>query len=131
MARIAAWLFGLAGAIGLVVATAGLAGVIGFSVARRTKEIGIRLAIGARPSTVLRSILQEGMALTLLGAAIGLALAIALARMAGTFLYGISPIDAWTFALAPALLLTIAMVACFLPARRASRLDPLRALRHD
>ncbi|MBS1826236.1 MAG: ABC transporter permease [Acidobacteria bacterium] len=131
MARIAAWLFGLAGAIGLVVATAGLAGVIGFSVARRTKEIGIRLAIGARPSTVLRSILQEGMVLTLLGAAIGLALAIALARMAGTFLYGISPIDAWTFALAPALLLTIAMVACFLPARRASRLDPLRALRHD
>lgn len=131
MARLAAWLFGLAGAIGLVVATAGLAGVIGFSVARRTKEIGIRLAIGARPSAVLRSILQEGLALTLLGAGIGLALAAALARMAANFLYGVSPTDAWTFILAPALLLSIAMAACFLPAWRASKLNPLRALRHE
>ncbi|MBL8176624.1 MAG: ABC transporter permease [Bryobacterales bacterium] len=131
MARLTAWLFGLAGAIGVVIAAAGLTGVIGFSVARRTKEIGIRMALGARPGLVLLSILREGLLLTSLGAAAGLALAAALARMAAGFLYGISSTDSLTFIAAPLLLLSIALSACYLPARRAAQLDPLRALRHE
>jgi len=131
MARLAAWLFGLAGAIGLAIATAGLAGVIGFSVARRTKEIGIRMALGAKPGEVLRSILGEGLVLTSIGAAVGLGLAAALARMAASFLYGVSPMDAATFVGAALLLLLVAGGACLMPARRAAGLDPLRALRHE
>ncbi|MBL8223066.1 MAG: FtsX-like permease family protein, partial [Bryobacterales bacterium] len=104
---------------------------IGFSVARRTKEIGIRMALGAKPSEVLRSILSEGLVLTSIGAAVGLGLAAALARMAASFLYGVSPMDAATFVGAAVLLLLIASGACLMPARRAAGLDPLRALRHE
>lgn len=129
--RAAALLFGFAGFMGLLISTVGIYGVISFGVARRTKEIGIRMALGARRQQVLGMIIRQGLLLTITGAAIGLALALALSRVAASLLYGISPTDAPTFVLVPAALLGIALLACLIPARRAAALDPLRALRYE
>ncbi len=131
MARLTAWLFGLAGGIGLAIAAVGLFGVISFSVSRRTKEIGIRMALGAKRSEVLAMVLGQGMRLSVIGVAVGIGLALALSRLAAGLLYGVSPADAVTFTIVPLLLILIAMAACFVPARRAASLDPLRALRHE
>ena len=103
--------------------------MISFSVARQTKDIGIRVALGARRGQVLGMVLRQGLTLTLAGSAIGLAAAMALSRITASLLYGVSPTDTLTFAAVPAALLTIAAVACLVPARRAARLDPIRALR--
>jgi predicted permease len=127
--RVSANLFGLAGLMGLLISTVGIYGVISFSVARQTKDIGIRVALGARRGQVLGMVLRQGLTLTVAGSAIGLAAAMALSRITASLLYGVSPTDALTFAAVPATLLTIAAVACLVPARRAARLDPIRALR--
>lgn len=127
--RATAMLFGLAGLMGLLISTVGIYGVISFSVARQTKEIGIRVALGARRAQVLGMVLRQGLTLTLAGAAIGLGVALALSRMAASLLYGVSPTDSLTFLAVPALLILIASVACLVPARRAATLDPIRALR--
>jgi predicted permease len=127
--RVSAALFGLAGLMGLLISTVGIYGVISFSVARQTKDIGIRVALGARRGQVLGMVLRQGLTLTLAGSAIGLAAAMALSRITASLLYGVSPTDTLTFAAVPAALLTIAAVACLVPARRAARLDPIRALR--
>jgi predicted permease len=129
--RAAALLFGLAGLMGLLIATVGLYGVISFAVARKTREIGIRMALGAGRGQVLGRVLQQGLALTLIGSAVGLSVALALGRVAASLLYGVSARDPLTFLLAPALLLVIALVACLVPARRAASLDPIRALRYE
>jgi ABC-type antimicrobial peptide transport system permease subunit len=121
-------LFGLAGLIGLPISTVGIYGVISLLVARQTKEIGIRVALGARRAQVLGMILRQGLLLTLAGSAIGLAFARALSRMDASLLYGVSPTDSLTFLAALALLIPIAIVACLAPARRAATLDPIRAL---
>ena len=115
--------------MGLLISTVGIYGVISFSVARQTKDIGIRVALGARRGQVLGMVLRQGLTLTLAGSAIGLAAAMALSRITASLLYGVSPTDTLTFAAVPAALLTIAAVACLVPARRAARLDPIRALR--
>lgn len=129
--RSAASLFGLAGLMGLLISTVGIYGVISFSVARQTKEIGLRMALGATRAQVLGMVLKQGIVLTVAGAAIGLGLALALSRVAASLLYGVSPRDTLTFVLVPALLLFTALVACLVPAQRAASLDPIRALRYE
>jgi ABC-type antimicrobial peptide transport system permease subunit len=124
-------LFGTFGCIGLVLAIVGLYGVMSYAVSRRTREIGIRMAMGARPGTVERLILWQGMVLTLIAVALGWPAAWMLSRLAASFLYGIQPHDAFTFAVVPPTLLLIALVACWIPARRAASVDPMQALRTE
>jgi predicted permease len=127
--HVSAALFGLAGLMGLLISMVGIYGVISFSVARQTKDIGIRVALGARRAQVAGMVLRQGLTLTLAGSAIGLAAALGLSRITASLLYGVSPTDTLTFATVPAALLAIATVACLVPARRAASLDPIRALR--
>jgi predicted permease len=127
----AAVLFGLFGLLGLILALAGLYGVIAFSVSQRSHEIGIRMALGAGRRDILRLVIRQGLALTLTGGAIGLTLAFALTRTLATILYGVSVTDALTFMAATLLFTVVALLACYLPARKATRVDPLVALRHQ
>jgi predicted permease len=129
--RAAAFLFGLAGFTGLLMSIIGLYGVISFAVARQTKEIGIRMALGARRMQVLGMVLKQGLLLTISGSVIGFGLSLALSRIATSLLYGISSTDTLTFAGVPLFLSLIALLACFVPARRAASLDPIRALRYE
>jgi ABC-type antimicrobial peptide transport system permease subunit len=129
--RLAASLFGVFGFIGVVLAAVGLYGVMSYAVSRRTREIGIRMALGAQPGTVERLVLRQGAVLTLIAMALGWPAAWMLAKLAASFLYGIQPHDALTFALVPPFLAAIALVACWIPARRAASIDPMRALRTE
>jgi len=129
--RLAATLFGVFGGIGLVLAVVGLYGVMSYAVSRRTREIGIRMALGAKQGTVERLILRQGMVLTLIAIALGWPAAWMLAKLASSFLYGIQPHDTVTFALVPPLLAAIALAACWIPARRAASVDPMQALRTE
>ena len=129
--RLAAMLFGVFGCIGLVLAVVGLYGVMSYTVSRRTREIGIRMALGAQPGRVEFLILRQGMALTLISIALGWPSAWLLSKLASSFLYGIQPHDAFTFALVPPLLAAIALAACWLPARRAASIEPMQALRAE
>ncbi|MGH9661935.1 MAG: FtsX-like permease family protein, partial [Bryobacteraceae bacterium] len=129
--RLAALLFGLCGGMGLLIATIGLYGVVSFSVARRTKEIGIRVALGARQSQILAMVLRSGLALAATGVAIGIGLALAAMRLTTSLLYGVSPRDPATYAGVPLFLIGVAALASFVPARRASRLAPLDTLREE
>ena len=129
--RLAASLFGTFGFIGLVLAGVGLYGVMSYSVSRRTREIGIRMAMGAQPGSVERLVLRQGLVLTLIAVALGWPVAWLLAKVAASFLYGIQPHDALTFALVPPFLIAIALAACYIPARRAAAVDPMQALRSE
>ena len=129
--RLAAILFGTFGGIGLVLASVGLYGVMSFAVSRRRREIGIRMALGARPGTVERLVLRQGATLTLIAIVLGWPAAWMLSKLATSFLYGIQPHDAFTFVLVPAVLFVIAQVACWIPARRAASIDPMQALRTE
>ena len=129
--RLAATLFGVFGAIGLVLAAVGLYGVMSYAVSRRTREIGIRMALGARRNVVEGLIVRQGMVLALIAMLLGWPAAWMLSRLASSFLYGIQPHDALTFAVAPAFLAAIALIACWLPARRAASVDPVQALRTE
>jgi len=119
------------GLLALALAAIGLYGVMAYSVTARTREIGIRMALGARGLDVLKQMLKEGMVLALIGMAIGLAASFALTRLVESLLFGVSPTDAATFILVSMLLAAIALLACYLPARRAMRVDPMVALRCD
>jgi ABC-type antimicrobial peptide transport system permease subunit len=112
-------------------ATIGIYGVISFSVTRQTREIGIRMALGARRGQVLGMVLRQGLALTGIGAVVGLAVSWAMGRVAAGLLYGVTPTDLATFIGAPLLLALVALAACAVPARHAASLDPLRALRYE
>jgi ABC-type antimicrobial peptide transport system permease subunit len=129
--RAAAAMVSLFGALALLLAIVGVYGVVAYSVARRTREIGIRTALGARPATVLRMILREGLTMTLGGAALGFLLALGIGRALSGMLYQVSPMDPIAFALAPTVLVATALLACWLPARRAARVDPIVALRNE
>jgi predicted permease len=118
-------------ALALAVSAVGVYGTVNYSVARRTHEIGIRMALGARRGDVLGMILGEGVALVGAGAAIGLAGAWAAARMLETLLFGVSPTDGMAFAGGAGILVIAALLACYIPARRATRTDPVNALRHE
>jgi len=129
--RLSALLMGLFAGTALLLAALGLAGVIGYSVAQRTREMGIRMALGAARGDVLALVLRQGMGLAGLGVALGLVLSLALAHLLRALLYGVTAYDPWTFAGVAALLSGVALLATWLPARRATRVDPIIALRAE
>jgi putative ABC transport system permease protein len=129
--RLEAILLGFFGSVALLLAGVGIYGVIAYSVSQRTSEIGIRMALGASRLSVLSMVLSQGLRLTAVGLGIGLALALALTRLMTGILFGISPTDPATFMAILLLLGIIALLACYLPARRATRVDPMVALRHE
>jgi putative ABC transport system permease protein len=118
-------------ALALALALIGLYGVLAYIVVQRTHEIGIRLALGAQPRNIVALVMTQGLQLVLFGLALGLAGAYALTRVLGRLLYGVSAADAPTFATITLLLLLVALLACWIPARRATKVAPLVALRHE
>ncbi|HMD47914.1 MAG TPA: ABC transporter permease, partial [Bryobacteraceae bacterium] len=129
--RVLATLLGIFAMLALLIAAAGVGGMLALAVSQRWHEIGIRIALGAQPRDVVGMILREGMALLVAGLAVGLVAAIALTRMLGSLLFEVGPFDPATFALVSLTLAAVALTACYLPARRALDIDPLQALRRE
>jgi putative ABC transport system permease protein len=129
--RFSMLLVGVFGALAVILAAIGIYGVMGYAVTQRKHEIAIRMALGAKTSQVLKLILKDGLVLASLGVAIGLAGAFALTRLMSSLLFDVKPTDAQTFVTVSALLIFVALLACFIPARRATKVDPLVALRYE
>ena len=132
------WLFrfgaGLAaamGIVGLILAIIGVYGVVSFTATQQTHEIGIRLALGARPGEILRMIFRQGVLVVVPGTVVGVLAAFAIARLVGGFLVGVSPTDPLTYAGVSVMLTLVALAASYLPARRATKVHPMVALRHE
>jgi ABC-type antimicrobial peptide transport system permease subunit len=130
-ARVAATVLGTFGLVALTLAAIGIYGVTSYSVSQRTREIGIRMALGAQTKDVLKLIVKNGMTLTAIGVAIGLAGAAIATRLITSLLFGVTPTYIGTFVIVSGLLAGVALFACYLPARRAARVDPLVALRYE
>ena len=129
--RVFALAYSLFGALALLLAAIGLFGLMSYNVSRRTNEIGIRMALGAQPGDVLRHVLRESLVLVTIGAAVGVAAALASGHLVATQLFGLAPTDVTTMAGATLVMIAVSSVAGYLPARRASRVDPMVALRYD
>jgi ABC-type antimicrobial peptide transport system permease subunit len=129
--RIGAALLGAFGALALLLAAVGLYGVIAYSVSLRTREVGVRMALGARPKDVLRLVLAQGGRLALVGSATGALLAALVGRVLESLLYGVSALDPLAYGVAAAVLLAVALAANLAPALGAARIDPMRALRSE
>ncbi len=119
------------GAIGLILVTIGVYSVLSYTTARRTQEIGIRMALGANDGDVLGMVVRMGLRLVAIGVAIGLIASVALGKIIATQLWGVSPYDPWTLMSVPVVLLITAFLACYIPAKRAARVDPVIALRYE
>jgi putative ABC transport system permease protein len=117
--------------LALVLASIGLYGVMSFAVSQRTRELGIRMALGARAVDVFRIVLRQGFGLIACGVVLGLAVSLAVTRLLASFLYGIRATDPITFAAIPIILAIVAGIACYIPARRATKVDPLIALKYE
>jgi putative ABC transport system permease protein len=131
MPRLGATVLGILGLIGLVMSSVGVYGVIAYTVSRRTREIGIRVALGAQRHQVIMMVVRQGLKLAIIGIVIGVLVAVFAMRVLGSFLYGLSSADLLSFAYVSVLLLGVALAACYLPARRATRIDPIVALREE
>jgi len=129
--RFAMMLFSIFAAGALLLASIGIYGVLSYVVGQRTREIGIRMALGAQKNDVMRAVLRDGAAMTLPGIGAGVVVALGLSRLMSAILFGVTPTDVITFASVPVLLCAVAMTACYLPARRAAALDPMQALRTE
>jgi putative ABC transport system permease protein len=129
--RFRTWLIGIFAGLAVLLGAVGIYGVMSYSVTQRTNEIGIRVTLGAQPADVFRAVVGEGLRFALLGVGVGLAAALVLTRVLQSFLYGISATDPLTFASVTSLLVSVAVAASFFPARRATRVDPIIALRHE
>ncbi len=121
----------IAGGVALLLGTVGIYGVVSYAVAQRTREIGVRMALGASNRDVSGLILRRGLVLTSLGIVLGSGIALAVTRFMAVLLFGVDPVDPITFGVVALLLASIALVASYLPARRASHIDPIDALRRD
>jgi putative ABC transport system permease protein len=117
--------------VAMILAAIGIYGVMAYSVSHRTREIGIRVALGARPRDVLSLVIRQGIILTLTGALAGLIVALGLTRVMSSLLFGVGAMDPLTFVGVAALLITVALLACLIPARRATKVDPIVALRYE
>jgi putative ABC transport system permease protein len=124
-------LMGLFASLALLLTAVGLYGVLSYQVSQRTQEIGIRMALGAQTKDVIRLVVGQGMKLTVIGVLIGLAAAMAMTRLMSSFLFGVSANDTVTFVAVSILLAAVSLLACYIPARRATKVDPMVALRYE
>lgn len=129
--RLIARVSGFFGVLALVLASIGLYGLLSYEVSRRTREIGIRMALGAQPANVLKLVLGQGIALAVAGAAVGIGVALSVTRYLATMLYDVHADDPVTIVAVAVLLVLVAFAACYVPARRATRVDPMVALRYE
>jgi ABC-type antimicrobial peptide transport system permease subunit len=129
--RFSMTMLGVFAGMALVLASVGIYGVLSYIVGQRTREIGIRIALGARRSHVLRWVMAEGAQMAVVGVVIGVIAAFGLTRLMAGLLYGVSAVDPMTFAAVAGVLLVVALVACYIPAWRAMRVDPIVVLRHE
>ena len=129
--RAGATLLGIFSFLGLVLAAVGLYGVVAYAVTQRTRELGIRVALGAESRDIYRVVLRHGMTLTFVGLIIGIGISLVVTRLARGLLFGVSPVDPLTLGVVAAILAVVALVASIVPARRATRVDPVQALRME
>ena len=129
--RFRTWLIAIFAGLAALLAAVGIYGVMSYSVTQRTSEIGIRVTLGAQPTDVFRIVVGEGLRFAMIGVTVGLVSGLILTRLLQSFLYGISASDPLTFAAVTLLLLAVALAACYFPARRATRVDPIVALRYE